>query len=191
MELQVEGIICVIIVLLILVYLIRNNTLENFIVLLEEVIIPKTCPNYLVTDGKFYYSVDGKILKAFGADDHDALSILKKYMNIIFVTGDKKGFKISKKRIHNHMGFKIFLVSTTQRLKWIKSRYKLEETIYIGDGLLDYLVMEKIGYSITPNNSSNFTKKYSFLRQLFNIDNYKRSDCILLPLNAILKAINK
>ena len=37
----------------------------------------------------------------------------------------------------------------------------------------------------------NFTKKYSFLRQLFNIDNYKRSDCILLPLNAILKAINK
>ena len=58
------------------------------------------------------------------------------------------------------MGFKIFLVSTTQRLKWIKSRYKLQETIYIGDGLLDYLVMEKIGYSITPNNASNFTKKY-------------------------------
>ena len=52
----------------------------------------------VMTDGKFYYSVDGKILKAFGADDHDALSILKKYMNIIFVTGDKKGFKISKKK---------------------------------------------------------------------------------------------
>ena len=102
----------------------------------------------VMTDGKFYYSIEGKILKAFGADDHDAPSILKKYMNIIFVTGDKKGFKISKKRIYNHMGFKIFLVSTTQRLKWIKSRYKLEETIYIGDGLLDYLVMEKIGYSI-------------------------------------------
>ena len=34
-------------------------------------------------------------------------------------------------------------MSTTQRLKWIKSKYKLEETIYIGDGLLDYLVMEK------------------------------------------------
>lgn len=114
----------------------------------------------VMTDGKFYYSLEGKILKAFGADDHDALSILKKFINIIFVTGDKKGFKISKKRIFHHMGFKIFLVSTTQRLKWIKSRYKLQETIYIGDGLLDYLVMEKIGYSITPNNASNFTKKY-------------------------------
>ena len=37
----------------------------------------------------------------------------------------------------------------------------------------------------------NFAKKYSFLKQLFNMDNHKRSDCILLPLNAILKAINK
>mgnify|MGYP000415418913 FL=1 len=36
-----------------------------------------------------------------------------------------------------------------------------------------------------------FAKKYSFLKQLFNMENYKRSDCILLPLNAILKAINK
>ena len=37
----------------------------------------------------------------------------------------------------------------------------------------------------------SFAKKYSFLKQLFNMENYKRSDCILLPLNAILKAINK
>ena len=35
-----------------------------------------------------------------------------------------------------------------------------------------------------------FIKKYSFLKQLFNVDNNKRSDCILLPLNAILKALN-
>ena len=53
----------------------------------------------VMTDGKFYYTNDGKVMKAFGADDHDALSILKNYMNIIFVTGDKKGFKISKKEL--------------------------------------------------------------------------------------------
>ena len=115
----------------------------------------------VMTDGKFYYSVDGKVLKAFGADDHDALSILKKYLNIIFITGDQKGFKISKKRIFEHMGFKIYLVSTVKRVQWIESKFKLKECIYIGDGILDYLVMKKIGYSITPNNSSNFTKKYS------------------------------
>ena len=37
----------------------------------------------------------------------------------------------------------------------------------------------------------SFTKKYSFLKQLFNMENHKRSDCILLPLNAILKAIKQ
>ena len=115
----------------------------------------------VMTDGKFYYSIDGKVMKAFGPDDHDALSILKKYMNIVFVTGDKKGFNISKKRIFHHMGYKIFLISTVQRIKWIQSKYKLNESVYIGDGIFDYLTMQKIGYSITPNNASNFTKKYS------------------------------
>ena len=46
-----------------------------------------------------------KFFKAFGADDHDALSILKKYINIIFITGDKKGFKISKKKNIQSHGF--------------------------------------------------------------------------------------
>ncbi len=113
----------------------------------------------VMTDGKFYYSHDGKVMKAFGADDHDALSILKNYINIIFVTGDKKGFSISRKRIVSHMGFKLHLVSTVKRIEWIKKNYKLNESIYIGDGIFDYLVMEKIGYSITPNNASNFTKE--------------------------------
>ena len=115
----------------------------------------------VMTDGKFYYSHDGKVMKAFGADDHDALSILKNYINIIFVTGDKKGFKISKKRITSHMGFPLYLVSTVQRVEWIQKRFELNKSIYIGDGFFDYLVMQKVGYSLTPNNSANFTKKKS------------------------------
>ena len=59
------------------------------------------------------------------------------------------------------MGFKLHLVSTVKRIEWIKKNYKLNECIYIGDGIFDYLVMEKIGYSITPNNASNFTKDYA------------------------------
>ncbi len=115
----------------------------------------------VMTDGKFYYSIEGKMLKAFGADDHDALSLIKNFMNVVFITGDKKGFSISKKRIVNHMGYKLFLVSTVKRLEWIKKRYKLNETIYIGDGIFDFMVMKEVGYSITPNNSGNFTKKHS------------------------------
>ena len=44
----------------------------------------------VMTDGKFYYSQEGKILKAFGADDSDALALLSKYIKINFITGDKK-----------------------------------------------------------------------------------------------------
>jgi len=33
----------------------------------------------VLTDGKFYYSENGKIMKIFGDADNDALSILKNY----------------------------------------------------------------------------------------------------------------
>ena len=51
----------------------------------------------VMTDGKFYYTNDGKVMKAFGADDHDALSILKNYMNIILLLEIKKDLKYQKK----------------------------------------------------------------------------------------------
>lgn len=110
------------------------------------------------TDGKFHYSEEGKLLKVFGDADNDALSILKKYMHIEMVTGDKRGFSISKKRIHHDMGYPISLVSTFERKLWIKERFDLSETIYMGDGLFDVLVFENVGYSIAPDNAFYNTK---------------------------------
>ena len=117
-------------------------------------------PEYLIIDvdgvmttGQFFYSEKGKVFKVFGPDDNDALSLLSRYLKIHFVTGDRKGFKISKKRIVDHMGFKLDLVSTIKRQKWIEQRYDLNKTIYIGDGIFDYLVMKKVKYSICPSNS--------------------------------------
>jgi len=115
----------------------------------------------VMTDGKFIYSEKGKIQKSFGPDDHDGLSLISEFMKIRFITGDKRGFKISKKRITNHMKFKLDLVSTVKRLDWIKQRYKLNEVVYMGDGLMDILVMNKVLYSICPANGNDLTKKYS------------------------------
>jgi 3-deoxy-D-manno-octulosonate 8-phosphate phosphatase KdsC-like HAD superfamily phosphatase len=53
----------------------------------------------VMTTGQFFYTADGKAMKVFGADDNDALSLLNSRMKIRFVTGDKKGFAISKRRI--------------------------------------------------------------------------------------------
>lgn len=125
-------------------------------------------PEYLIIDvdgvmttGQFFYSEKGKVFKVFGPDDNDALSLVSRYLKVHFVTGDRKGFKISRKRIVDHMGFKLDLVSTIKRQKWIEERYNLDKTIYIGDGIFDYLVMKKVKYSICPSNSDMLCKRYS------------------------------
>lgn len=112
----------------------------------------------VMTDGKFYYSAEGKVYKVFGADDADALGLLKKYIDIRFITADKKGFSISKKRIVEDMGYKLDLVSTISRIEWIKNNYNLENVIFMGDGIFDHYVMRKVGYSISPNNADKNTK---------------------------------
>ena len=115
----------------------------------------------VMTDGKFYYNIDGKYLKAFGPDDSDALGILDKLIEVRFITGDKKGFQISKKRIVNDMGYKLDLVSTINRLDWIKSRYNLRDVIFIGDGFFDYIALKEVGYSIVTGNGDINEKKYA------------------------------
>lgn len=115
----------------------------------------------VLTDGKFYYSDQGKIMKIFGDADNDALSILSKYCHIEMVTGDKRGFEISKKRVEEDMGYKISLVSTFDRLEWIRKRFDLEQTIYMGDGIFDPLVFKGVYYSVCPNNGFYNTKKYA------------------------------
>ena len=98
----------------------------------------------VMTTGQFFYTKNGKFGKIFGPDDHDALSLIKEFIEVRFITGDKKGFDISKRRIVKDMKFRLDLVSTVKRVDWIKKKYKLEETIYMGDGIMDIPVMESL-----------------------------------------------
>lgn len=114
----------------------------------------------VLTDGGFYYTTDGKVMKKFGADDNDALSLLRPYIDIIFVTGDKRGFEISNRRI-NDMHFQLELVSTIKRTDWIKERYNPKEVVYMGDGIFDHYVMKEVGYSISTADGDFYAKKYA------------------------------
>ena len=98
-----------------------NRKMTNFILDVDGVL----------TSGNFYYSADGKVMKAFGPDDNDALS-LKNYIDISFVTGDKKGFPISKKRIVDDMGYELNLVSTIRRIEWISDLFSRIRDLYGG-----------------------------------------------------------
>ena len=112
----------------------------------------------VMTTGHFLYSVEGKQMKIFGPDDNDGLRLLNPYIKIRFVTGDKKGFPITSKRIKEDMGFDLDLVSTIRRIEWIKDHYKPKEVIYMGDGIFDHYVMKEVGYSIAPANSDLLAK---------------------------------
>jgi len=115
----------------------------------------------VLTTGQFLYTADGKVMKVFGPDDNDGLGLLNPYIEIRFITGDKKGFPISNKRIKEDMNFELDLVSTIKRVEWIKERYNLKEVIYMGDGIFDHYVMKEVGYSIAPKNSDRVAKKHA------------------------------
>lgn len=115
----------------------------------------------VLTDGKTYYTLDGKFSKVFGPDDNDALCLLKDTLNIHFISGDKRGFGISKKRIVDDMKFPLDLVSTFDRVSWIEKNFGLKNTIYMGDGIFDSMVFDKVGYSIASANAFSETKKYA------------------------------
>jgi 3-deoxy-D-manno-octulosonate 8-phosphate phosphatase (KDO 8-P phosphatase) len=115
----------------------------------------------VMTTGHFLYTAEGKVMKIFGPDDNDGLSLLREHIEVRFVTGDKKGFAISHKRIVDDMKFPLDLVSTTKRLDWIKERYPLTNTIYMGDGIFDHYVMREVGYSIAPANADIMALKHA------------------------------
>lgn len=115
----------------------------------------------VLTTGQFLYTPEGKAMKIFGPDDNDGLSLLKPYMEVRFVTGDKKGFPISKKRIVDDMGFSLDVVSTILRIDWIREQYNPQEVIYMGDGIFDHYVMRQVGYAIAPANSDVLAKRHA------------------------------
>jgi len=111
------------------------------------------------TDGTFYYTTAGKVMKKFGPEDSDALTLIDGKLYIHAITGDKRGFEITKKRIADDMHLPLDLVSTFERIHWIKKRFKPEETIYMGDGIFDPLVFKDVAYSIAPANAFFKTKE--------------------------------
>ena len=112
----------------------------------------------VMTTGQFSYTIKGKASKVFGPDDHDALLLVKEEMPIHFVSGDRRGFAISQRRIVGDMKFPLDLVSTVDRLTWIAERWDPAQIIYMGDGLLDMAVFAAVGYSICPGDGFHLTR---------------------------------
>ncbi len=115
----------------------------------------------VLTDGQFHYSTEGKVMKIFGPNDADALLLLKPHMSIIAVSGDKRGFPITEKRIAVDMELSLHQVSTFERAKWIAERFDPKECVYMGDGIFDAMVFNEVGYAIAPANAFPPVKEHA------------------------------
>lgn len=114
----------------------------------------------VMTTGQFLYSKNGKEFKIFGPHDADGLKLIKDKLNIFFVSADKRGFSISKKRIAD-MGYKIELVPEGNRHEWIKNKFGLENTIFIGDGIFDAQIIKDCFFGIAPSNARIEAKNWA------------------------------
>ena len=133
----------------------------------------------VMTTGQFLYTSEGKSLKIFGPDDSDGLLLLKSYIAIHFVTGDRKGFPISQKRIVEDMKYSLDLVSTIRRIDWIREHYDPAQVIYMGDGIFDHYVMREVGYSIAPANADLNAKQHAdFITQRSGGDRAVAEACL-------------
>lgn len=115
----------------------------------------------VMTSGKFLYSTKGKINKEFGPHDSDGLKILSKYLNIEFITADKRGLGISKARITKDMGFKLTLVPEEKRYEFFKKMFGFENSIYMADGIYDVKILNECYFGIVPKNARKEAKRYS------------------------------
>lgn len=117
-----------------------------------------------LTDGGLYYTADGKVMKKFGVGDHEGVKLLRKNnIDILFITADKTGYPIVKRRIDD-MKCDLVVVNEIERLDFIKEYVKeYEQVVFFGDGLGDANVKNKIPeiYFITPRNARNEAKDVS------------------------------
>lgn len=107
-----------------------------------------------LTNGMMYYTKEGKVMKAFGCDDFDALKSLGKKVKIHFISGDEKGFEISKKRA-DEMQIPITLVPSNafKRWNWIVQTYPNQTIIFMGDGINDFIALESADMSFTVSDA--------------------------------------
>ena len=81
----------------------------------------------------FFYSQKWKLFKIFGSDEPISLTLLKAFMDMRLITGIKKGFKISQKRLLKDMKFKLNFIITVNTIDWIRDKYNCQNVIYMGD----------------------------------------------------------
>tara|TARA_B110000285_G_scaffold229709_1_gene294962 strand:- start:467 stop:928 length:462 start_codon:yes stop_codon:yes gene_type:complete len=108
----------------------------------------------VMTDGGFYYTEEGKVMKKFGPHDNDGIKMLREAgIEVYAITADKRGFPITEKRL-NDMNVPIALVSESERLDYIKTNFGFAGTAFVGDGWHDAESLQQCELGFAPQNAT-------------------------------------
>ena len=107
-----------------------------------------------LTDGKFVYTSEGKVSKTFGPHDNDGVKKLKRAgYDVIFISADKRGFPITKKRIDD-MKCELYPVSEEERKDWVANKIKdYDWSAFFGDGCSDIPAATVVNFFGCPANA--------------------------------------
>ena len=109
----------------------------------------------VLTDGGMYYSKDGDIMKRFHARDGMGVTLLRNVgIGTIILTKEKTEMV---RRWSEKMSIHEILDGVNQKEKELENICKRNnvnpnEIAYIGDDINDKKILEKIGFSCTPND---------------------------------------
>lgn len=111
------------------------------------------------TDGSFYYSADGKILKKFGPEDGDGIRFLKSIgVKLSAISADHRGFEITRSRMSD-LKIPLELVSEPERHAYISQHFDLSSLAFVADGIFDAKSLGEVRCGIAPSNASRAAKR--------------------------------
>jgi len=159
-----------------------------------KVIFISDCDGIL-TDGRSYFTKDGKTHKSYGSYDKEAIRFITDYMNdsLDFLTDDKDGIKIHEDRINHlsnsckELSFELINKSPKERLEYIQNLklhfknfkdFKKVIIVFIGDSLSDIPALSEADIAMTTNNAPDEVKEYCNYISKYNGGMGGYADCI-------------
>ena len=127
----------------------------------------------VMTDGKSYYTEDGKVMKAYGAYDKEALEfVCYRMQDVVYMcTEDNAGRNITLSRMR-HLGNSLGknfnysgCESTTsynrlELAKMFKEKFPDKNIVFVGDSLSDIPCMSVCDYAYCPANAPHHVWEY-------------------------------
>jgi 3-deoxy-D-manno-octulosonate 8-phosphate phosphatase (KDO 8-P phosphatase) len=113
----------------------------------------------VLTDGKYYYGREGKLMVTFSAKDSLAISLIRDYSDLDFIvitsTSNPEMIQI---RADEHR-VKYLHAKPWHKLDVLYHEIDLDKVAYIGDSLDDLPVFDNVGMSFAPADAARIVRE--------------------------------